>query len=137
MLERLDIQLSAIREEVESRVPQALHPGEPLAPIAYDEIPLRRGILDLVSFRATDVVRERIFGAIDNPDRKIPARVKAAKLGEPAQHYMRGALLEFHKVLQPQTIEASLRRWTTDIDRATLQAIQERAVSIARSCRNG
>jgi len=127
LLDRLGIDVADVRRRTEAAAPPAAHPAEPLTPIAYDEIPLRRGILDLVAFRATDVVRERLFGPADNPDRKIPARTKAARLGEPAQHAMRGSLLEFHKELQPQALRDSIRRWTAELDAATLAAIQRHA----------
>jgi len=128
-LDRLDLDLTALRIDVESTLPHTPRNHQDLAPIAYDEIPLRRGVLDVVSFRATEQVRERLLGPFENPDRKIPARTKAARLGEPAQHAMREGLLQYHKELLPRTIEATMTRWGDALAAACCDRVRKEAAA--------
>jgi hypothetical protein len=67
-------------------------------------IPIRKGVLDLVAFRSVDRVRERLFGPAHKPDVKIPAKDKAARLGDPGRLYLHQCVSQFRGSLLPETV---------------------------------
>ncbi len=71
-------------------------------------IPLRRSVVDLVTFRSGDRVRERLFGAATAPDARITAKDKAARLGEPGRLHLHQAVGGFRARLGAAT-ESALR----------------------------
>jgi hypothetical protein len=66
-------------------------------------IPVKKKVLDRISFRSLDKVRKRIFGAFDKPDVKIPGKDKAKHLGEPGRLHLHQCVAQFRGALLPQT----------------------------------
>lgn len=78
-------------------------------PVDPAAIPLKKGLLDQVLFRALETVRQRLFGARERPDRKIPGKEKAARLGETGRLYLHQCVAKFRNDLAPST-HAALRQ---------------------------
>lgn len=51
-------------------------------PLALDQIPVRKTVLDWLLFRSAAKVRARLFGSPDRPDQAIPAKIKSRRLGD-------------------------------------------------------
>lgn len=84
--------------------------GPATVPVDFDAIPLKKGVLDLVTFRSLDKVRTRLFGPKEKPDAKIPGKEKAARLGEPGRLHLHQCVAQFRADLMPRTV-AALRQW--------------------------
>ncbi|MFM1873069.1 MAG: hypothetical protein RL398_2491, partial [Planctomycetota bacterium] len=72
-------------------------------PIRLGSFPIKRSVLDMVTFRSVDKVRERLFGPESAPDVKIPGKEKAARLGEPGRLHLHQCITQFRGELVPQT----------------------------------
>jgi energy-coupling factor transporter ATP-binding protein EcfA2 len=84
-------------------------PDEPVVPIDFGAIPLRRSVVDLVTFRSLDRVRERLLGPATAPDAKVTAKDKAARLGETGRLHLHQCVTRYRGELGPATT-ATLRR---------------------------
>jgi energy-coupling factor transporter ATP-binding protein EcfA2 len=125
LLRRAGIDMRTTKARALAELGAVAWPSTGSVPVDVAAIPIKKGLLDLVAFRALDRVRERLFGPAARPDRKIPAKDKAARLGEPGRLHLHQCVTQFRGELGPQTV-AVLRqffgsRWQT----ATAQALQQ------------
>ncbi len=79
-------------------------PKNTTVPVDVAQIPLKRHVLDMVTFRSLERVRERCFGALAKPDVKIPAKDKAARMGEPGRLFLHQCVAQFRSALLPETV---------------------------------
>jgi hypothetical protein len=103
LLQRADIDLRHLKTQALAGLGAVLWPTEDSVPVDVAAIPIKKGMLDLVAFRSLDKVRERVFGAADKPDAKIPAKDKAARLGEPGRLHLHQCVTLFRGEVAPQT----------------------------------
>jgi GTPase SAR1 family protein len=97
--------------------------GLPTIPLEIDDIPVRRGIMDMITFRSEDRVRQRLFGK--NASNKISARQKAKRLGEPAKKFFNQFLLNFRDEFFPETIAETHDRYGGSLCKATVAKLHE------------
>ena len=88
-------------------------------------IPVRRGILDLVAFRSHDRLRAQLLGPASKPDRRIPGREKAARLGEAGRLHLHQCVAQFRADLTPRTCEVLRRHFGEAMLGATTARIRE------------
>jgi len=98
--------------------------GLATVPVDAGEIPVRRGMLDLLAFRSLDRVRERLFGPASKPDTKIPGKDKADRLGEPGRLHLHQCVTRFRRELGPQTAAALLKFFGPDLRKAFETALR-------------
>ncbi len=103
------IDLAALRRQALQALGEVRWQGPESVPVDPEQIPLKKGVLDVLTFRSTDRVRERVFGPGDHPERKVPAKEKAARLGEPGRLFLHQKVGEFRTALAPATA-ASLQQ---------------------------
>ncbi len=82
--------------------------------------PIRRRVVDMITFRSIDIIRGRLFGTGGRPDRKLHSRTKKSRLGEPSKQFMREALMRFRKVLFRRTVQDTLARFREELQQATV-----------------
>jgi len=82
-------------------------------------------VLDYVTFRSLDRVRTAMFGSREKPDRKIPGREKASRLGEAGRLHLHQCVAQFRSDLAPGTV-AVLREYFGP-------SFQEAAVTMLRA----
>ena len=68
-LRGIDIDVAELRQAAIAELGTKPKPVGAKFPLDIEQIPLRRGVLDVVSFRSMDKVRERLFGPASNPDK--------------------------------------------------------------------
>ncbi|MCB9879604.1 MAG: dynamin family protein [Planctomycetes bacterium] len=78
-------------------------PAHAKVPVDVRKIPVKKGVVDHLAFRSLDKVRERLFGAFDKPDVKIPGKDKAKHLGDPGRLHLHQCVAQFRADLLPQT----------------------------------
>lgn len=93
-LETLDIDLGEAAKLTAAQLDLGALLAVPDARLRTERIPVRRGILDWLLLRTRNAVRKRLFGPPEKPDKPIPSRVKAKRLGSAARDAMRGLLDE-------------------------------------------
>ncbi|MBL9079393.1 MAG: dynamin family protein [Planctomycetes bacterium] len=103
LLDRAGVDLRSVKARALGGLGAVRWPSEGAVPVDIAAIPLRKGMLDLVAFRSLDKVRERVFGPTDKPDAKIPAKDKAARLGEPGRLHLHQCITQYRGDLAPQT----------------------------------
>lgn len=104
MLRRAGIDLRQVMGQALAKVGSATWPKTTSVPVDLAQIPLRRSVFDVVSFRSVDRVRERIFGDKLKPDVKIPGKDKAARLGEAGRLHLHQCVSQFRAQLLPETV---------------------------------
>jgi len=122
-LQAAGIDLANLRREALEALGPPQWSATSLIPVDADEIPIKRGLLDLVAFRSRDKVRQRVFGAGERPDKKIEPGIKAARLGEPGKSFMRDRVTEFRDNLHRTTVAATLRRFDHKLREVTVAAL--------------
>ncbi|MEM7199068.1 MAG: dynamin family protein [Planctomycetota bacterium] len=122
-LHQLGIDVRQLRQQALQALDENDDPP-PAVPIDPGDIPVRRGVVDLMAMRSEGAIRHRVFGPDDRPEHKIPARLKKARLGEPAKAYLRDRLLAFRKELLPGIGVDAVRRYRDKLARHTVKAIQ-------------
>ncbi|MBX3463063.1 MAG: dynamin family protein [Planctomycetes bacterium] len=124
LLARAGIDLRELKARALADLGAVAWPNDGRVPVDLAQIPIKRGVLDLVTFRSLDRVRERLFGPAPKPDAKIPGKEKAARLGEPGRLHLHQCVTQFRGELAPQTV-AVLRQFFGDRwQAAALQALQ-------------
>ena len=115
----------ALRREELTALGSPDWPARLLVPLRVDEIPIKKGLLDLVAFRSVDKVRQRLFGASNRPDKKIAPSAKLSRLGEAGKHYMRERVTQFRNDLQRGAAAATIQRLSHDLREATVSALSK------------
>lgn len=101
---RADVDLRQTLVQALTRLGAVGWPARTTVPVEVAAIPLKRNVLDVVSFRSLEKVRERVFGPATRPDVKIPGKDKAARLGEPGRLYLHQCVAQFRAALLPETV---------------------------------
>ncbi len=124
LCERRDLDLRRLRREAITRLGPPPNGTVP-QPVAVDTIPLKKGLFDLVAFRSLEAVRRRLFGPRECPDIKIPAKEKAARLGEAGRLHLHQCLTQLRASLVPAAVTALQQHYGTALQQATIAALQE------------
>ncbi|MCR9247218.1 MAG: dynamin family protein [bacterium] len=101
---RAGLELRDLRKQALESLGAVVWQGSTSVPVAVDGIPIKKGMLDLVTFRSVDRIRHQMFGSPDKPDRKIPGKEKAARLGEPGRLHLHQCVAQFRTDLAPRTV---------------------------------
>jgi hypothetical protein len=110
-LRAIAIDVTAVRRAAVAKLDDQGPPVPPPIPLDTDQIPVRRGVLDVLTLRNETKVRDRLFGPTEAPDVKIPARLKAARLGNAAKRYLNQFLLTFKDEFFKNTIKTTEQRY--------------------------
>lgn len=100
---RAGIDLRLMRARSLDSLGQVAWPKHAVVPVDVRTIPVKKGVVDRLTFRSLDKVRTRIFGAFDKPDIKVPGKDKAKYLGEPGRLHLHQCVAQFRGTLLPQT----------------------------------
>ncbi len=125
LLRRAGIDLRRIKTQALVGLGAVPWQGEAAVPVDLARLPLRRGVLDVVSFRSLDKVRLRLFGPAAAPDVKIPAKDKAARLGEPGRLFLHQCVAQFRGELVPDTAAALGQHFGARLLAAATAALRE------------
>ncbi|MCA8948066.1 MAG: dynamin family protein [Planctomycetes bacterium] len=104
LADRAGVDLRAVRATALESLGKVVWQGSTSVPVDVDGIPVKKGVFDLVTFKSVDRVREQLFGGKQKPDRKIPGKEKAARLGEPGRLYLHKCVAQFRTDLTPRTV---------------------------------
>lgn len=104
LLGRAGIEPRALLRQSLTQLGAVPWPATTTVPVDVDRIPVKKGVLDVVAFRSMERVRERLFGSRARPDVKIPAKDKAARLGEPGRLHLHQCVAQFRAALLPETV---------------------------------
>jgi GTPase Era involved in 16S rRNA processing len=126
LLRRAAVDLRATLAAALGKVGPVGWPKHTAVPVDVAQIPLKRHVLDVVSFRSLDRVRERVFGAAAKPDTKIPAKDKAARMGEPGRLYLHQCVAQFRAALLPETVGLLREFFGTRLLATAAEAIRAR-----------
>ncbi|GAB4142139.1 MAG: hypothetical protein Fur0037_09210 [Planctomycetota bacterium] len=124
VLRQCDIDLRSLRAEAESSLGSIEWIGDDHVPVDVRAIPVRKGLLDLVAFRSPDRIRERLFGPLDEPTRKLSARDKASRLGEPGRLFLHQQVSAFRARVIPDTVRSIVRHYGERLQEATIFALE-------------
>ena len=124
LLETVGVDLRTLRQAAYQELTEAPEPA-PSIPLNIGEIPIRRGVLDMLTLRSEDRVRERLFGSAGAPTNRIPARQKASRLGESAKKFLNQFLLGFREDFFKQTVGATQKRYSVELRSLCIKNIQE------------
>ncbi|MBK8101290.1 MAG: dynamin family protein [Planctomycetes bacterium] len=125
LLHRFGIDLRNVRQQALAALGGPAWKGKATVPIDPDQIPIKRGMLDVVAFRSVDKVRHRLFGDKPRPDQKIPGKEKAARLGEPGRLFLHQQITAFRGELAPATIAAVRHHLGEALMKAMAEALQK------------
>ena len=104
LVRRAGVELRQLKSHALSKAGAVGWPARTSVPVEVAAIPIKKSVLDVVSFRSLERVRERLFGAPDKPDVKIPGKEKASRLGEPGRLHLHQCVAQFRAQLLPETI---------------------------------
>ena len=110
LVRRAGVDLRQLKAHALAKAGAVGWPARTSVPVEVGAIPIKKSVLDVVSFRSLERVRERLFGAPDKPEVKIPGKEKAARLGEPGRLHLHQCVAQFRAQLLPETI-AVLREY--------------------------
>jgi len=126
LLDRAGVEVRDLRVAGVAALGAVTWPAAAGVPVDVAAIPIRKGVLDLVSFRSVDRVRERIFGPAGKPETKIPAKEKASRLGEPGRLHLHKCVTSYRAELAPQTIAVLREFFGAKLTAATVQVLHDR-----------
>jgi len=101
---RADVDLRLLQQNALAELGKVAWPQRAIVPVDVRTIPVKKGVMDRLAFRSLDKIRERLFGAFDKPETKIPGKDKAKYLGEPGRLHLHQCVAQFRAELLPQTI---------------------------------
>ena len=105
LTERAGIDLRALNANALAAMGSVSWPKRTDVPVKVDQIPIKKGMVDRIAFRSLDRIRDRLFGPSKQPDTKLPARDKAARLGDPGRLHLHQCVARFRAALLPQTVD--------------------------------
>ncbi|MCU0867553.1 MAG: dynamin family protein [Planctomycetes bacterium] len=104
LVRRAGIDVRQLKVQALSTLGPVGWPASTSVPVDVNAIPIKKGMLDRVSFRSLDKVRERLFGPASKPDVKIPGKDKAARLGDAGRLHLHQCVAQFRAQLLPETV---------------------------------
>lgn len=125
LAERAGVDLRALRGQALKSLGAVVWDGSTSVPVDVDAIPVKKGVLDLVTFRSLDRVRSNLFGSRDKPDRKIPGKEKASRLGEAGRLYLHQCVAQFRSDLAPRTVEVLREFFGPSFQKAVVAGLRE------------
>jgi len=126
LMRRAGIDLATIRDEALESLGPVQWEGSASVPVEVRAIPIRRGIFDYVTFRSLGRVRIHLFGGLDTPDRKVPGREKASRLGEAGRLHLHQCVAQFRTDLTPRTVAVVRNYFGGMLQRTAAAAIAEK-----------
>lgn len=128
---RAGIDLRALRAHAYESVGKVQWPKHAAVPVDVRKIPIKKGVMDRLAFRSLDKVRQRLFGAIDKPDAKIPGKDKAKHLGEAGRLHLHQCVAQFRGELLPQTTDSLGRHFGQNFVGAASKMLHEQLSAYA------
>ena len=122
---RAGIDLRSLRQTALQQLGKVRWKQAPAVAVDVDSIPIRKRLLERISFRSMASVRARIFGAPDKLDVKLPGREKAKSLGEPGRLHLHQCVAQFRGQLLPQTTEALSEHFGDRFEEAAAKLLRE------------
>ena len=126
LLDRAGIGVRDLRVAGVAALGAVTWPASANVPVDVNTLPIKKGVLDLVSFRSVDRVRDRLFGSATKPEAKIPAKDKASRLGEPGRLHLHKCVTQYRADLAPQTIAVLREFFGAKLTAATVHELHER-----------
>ena len=103
LLQRAGVDVRSVRERALADSGPVRWPAQTSVPVDVRAVPVKKSLLDRLSFRSLDHVRQRLFGPFDEPVNKILGKDKAKYLGEPGRLHLHQCVTQFRGQLLPQT----------------------------------
>ncbi|HEX6813845.1 MAG TPA: dynamin family protein [Planctomycetota bacterium] len=125
LVRRAGIDLRQLRAIALARLGNVAWTGDATVPVDVGAIPVRKAMVDIVSFRSLDRVRERLFGSASKPDTKIPGKDKASRLGEPGRLHLHQCVTAFRRDLGPRTAAVLRQFFGPDLRKSFEIALRE------------
>ncbi len=125
LVRRAGIDLRAMKAQALTGLGAIAWQGRDTVPVDVNALPIKKGVLDVVSFRSLDKVRLRLFGPKEKPDTKIPGKDKAARLGEPGRLFLHQCVAQFRAELAPTTATVLSQHFGNRLRQAVEQKLRE------------
>jgi len=122
-LRRIGIDILDIRQTATASLAQGPRPVGARFPLDTEQIPLRRGLIDVLLFRSINTVRERLLGPASDPDTKISARHKASRLGGAAKRYLKQFILGYKDQFFKKAMQTAGQRYASNLERSTIESL--------------
>jgi len=114
-LRELGADVPALRRRAAAEVLATPLPRVPKLRLDLQAIPIRRSMSDWAMLRSLDKVRETVFGQGGDVDHKIPAKVKAARLGDAGKRHLREHLQAVHDAFCREAIQQVVDRMAKQV----------------------
>lgn len=125
LIDAFGIDLVALRQRLLQDLGAVTWQGPATVPVDPGQLPVRKGVLDLVAFRSVERVRERMLGSVARPERKLSAKEKAGRLGEPGRLFLHQRVGEFRAALAPATAASLVQHFTVELrDRTAARLVE-------------
>lgn len=95
-------------------------------PIRAEELPVKRGIVDLLLLRSKARVRRRVLGPDHKPDTRVPREVKAKRLGDPVRQLLQSRMNAFQAQRFPELLDRIALELFEDYAGAVSASLQAR-----------
>ena len=128
---RAGVDLRALRSNALAAIGVVPWQGSTTVPVDVTAIPIRRSLLDLVTFRSSVRVRNTMFGSAEQPERKIPGREKASRLGEAGRLHLHQCVAQFRSDLTPRTVAVLREYFGVSFEKAAAGVIRDKLTSYA------
>ncbi len=109
-LQIANINLDSIGRAALIQVDSRANPDATPPKLDQDRIPVRKSLWDWILFRTQASVRRRMFGPTSKPTARIPAALKARRLGDAGKEAMRLGVVEHLDVAFPKTLDRLTER---------------------------
>ena len=136
-LRALGLDLAAIRRTVAAA--SLATPLPPIPPIKVDPdtVPLRRGVMDWALLRSLPRVRDLVFGPADaGDDHRIPAKLKASRMGPPARRMLFDLMQAAHETFCKAAEQQVSERAGLAVHRGTATELRSRVEARRRELEN-
>jgi energy-coupling factor transporter ATP-binding protein EcfA2 len=125
LLQRCNLDLRALRSQAFANLGKVAWKGNASVAVDIDQIPIKKGVFDVVALRSLDKVRLRLFGSKQKPDQKIPGRDKAARLGEAGRLHLHQRVTQFRAELAPATVSSVLQHLGVQLTKGTIDSLMQ------------
>ncbi len=126
LLRSFDIQIKELRKAAQRSQGNPVWEELPETFLDLDSIPVRRNMVDMLAFRSVDSLRAKLFGSGRSLEKKITAKAKTARLGEPGKQFIRAALTPILRQQAQEAVETTRKRFCEDLEAATAAEVGRR-----------
>jgi energy-coupling factor transporter ATP-binding protein EcfA2 len=95
-------------------------------PFGAADIPVKRSLFDWILLRSQAKRKQRLFGAPSNPTLRVPAELKAKRLGDEARKVMQASLASYQETRFPEILQALTQRIFNDYAQAVTKSLASR-----------